>query len=425
MKYVTVVAENYDDAVQKARVEYGNNIRIHSRRSMTVPGGFLWLGKKNRVEITCYLPDAGPAFPWQDEESVRLETSLEKPIEPEQLSESSQAIIGESAPDETVIETLEADIPFVNPVEEKETEADKQIRESSLQTERARNILELNGFSTWFIQKVMASIAQELEGSTIEAAEEFELMLIDKIVSMIDIDRQMQLHPPRVCVIMGPTGTGKTTTIAKMAAIYGLQQRKEFKRTVRLITIDSFRIGAFEQIAYFGQALGMSVQKVTGEDEFSALLEQSSPDDLLLVDTIGRSPRDNELGLRMKSLLSIPDKEETAVILALGAMMKSRDVYRTIEAYRQFGIRSVIVTKTDETDSIGEVLSACAELQLPILFFTDGQHVPKDIHKASAASILSLLKGFSLDFANLWNNQIDIDQNQSDTVSESDENNLP
>ncbi len=394
MKYVTIVAENYDDAVKKARTEYGNSIRIHSRRDLTVRGGFLWLGKKPRVEITCYLPEAPPAFPWQQEHEVDKPTSVAT-APPPPVQEKAE---------EPIVQTLvkEEAQPAVPPVV-----ADR--RDDLIA--KAGGILSSNGFSTWFTDQLLASLQEELAtlGPNGISEDEFELMLVDKIVAQVSIDRNMQLHPPRVCIVMGPTGVGKTTTIAKMAAIYGLQQRPEFKRNVHLVTIDSFRIGAFEQMTSFGEALGMAVHRIESEDEFSGVLAKTNPDDLVLVDTIGRSPRDSDLALRMKTMISTVVADEKAVFLALGATMKQRDLERTIDAYIPFGVRSVIVTKTDETDTIGDVLSVCAQRGLPLLFFTDGQRVPKDIHKASAASILALLRGFSMDFANLWTNQIDIE----------------
>ncbi|MDD2406948.1 MAG: hypothetical protein PHU24_10910, partial [Sphaerochaetaceae bacterium] len=148
MKYVTISAENYDEAVQRARKEYGSSIRIHSRRDLTVRGGFLWLGKKSRVEITCYLPDASISFPWQKEEIVR-----DMVIQPEQQS------IAEPEPIET------------EKIVEKELEAVEQpaINEVKVQNaydhyvDQTSKILQLNGFSPLFSQRVMQSLQVELE----------------------------------------------------------------------------------------------------------------------------------------------------------------------------------------------------------------------------------------------------------------------
>ena len=107
----------------------------------------------------------------------------------------------------------------------------------------------------------------------------------------------------------------------------------------------------------------------------------------------------------MKTLLSVPNREETGFFLALAGAMKIEDIRKAMDQYASFSIRSIIVTKMDETETIGNVLSVSHERATPILFFTDGQRVPKDIHKASASTMLGQLRGFSLDFQNLWMNQ--------------------
>ncbi|PKL10379.1 MAG: hypothetical protein CVV52_18695, partial [Spirochaetae bacterium HGW-Spirochaetae-8] len=99
-------------------------------------------------------------------------------------------------------------------------------------------------------------------------------------------------------------------------------------------------------------------------------------------------------------------RDDCGFFLAISGAMKSQDVARSIDQYASFGLSSIIVTKMDETESIGNVLSVCHQRQMPILFFTDGQRVPKDIHKASASTMLGQLKGFTLDFGNLWVNQV-------------------
>jgi len=415
MKYITITAKNYDDAVKKARSQYGESIRIHSRRDVNARGGFLWLAKHTHVELTCYLSENPPGFGQSEfERSVSRPSAkseaTEKPqtvVEPEATVSISQETISENTPLPTAQELEKVEIATVD---EAPVPSDEQLIAPLL--ERVHAILRLNDFSERFEQVLMEMMSAELIGllPVFPSDQEFELMLVDKIVSLVEIDHKSQLHPLRVFILLGPTGIGKTTTIAKIAALYGLQQVEEYRRKVRIITIDSFRTGAFEQISAFGAALGIPVAKAATENEFFHLLQESDGTDLILVDTIGKSPRDTELALRMKTLLSVPKREETGFYLALSGSMKAKDMHNTLDQYSSYGIRSLVVTKTDETESVGTILSLCHERHLPLLFLTDGQKVPKDIHKASASSLLTMLKGFSLDFSNLWPSQIDIDE---------------
>lgn len=373
MKYVTIVGKDFEEAVHKARENYGPALRIHSRRDVMVRGGFLWMSKRPRVEITCYLVDP-----------TTLETKEKHPL-------------------------VETESPKVEAVVE-ETPVENEVAPSKKESllAHARMLLELNDFSSDFLQKTLNLLQDSLEetDSNELSVLEFELIVVDKIVSLIRIDHETQLHPPHIFVVLGPTGVGKTTTLAKIAALYGLQNAPEYKRSVSMITIDSFRAGAFEQLKAFGTSLGIEVEQVANEEEFYRALTQAEDSDLVLVDTIGKSPRDKDLAVKMKTLLSVPNSEKTRFYLVISSVMKTQDILKAIDQYSSFGISSIIITKLDESETIGNVLSVCHQRELPILFFTDGQRVPKDIHKASASTMLGQLKGFSLDFETLWTNQI-------------------
>lgn len=387
MKYITIVAKDFDEAVKKAREQYGSALRIHSRRDVLGRGGFLWLGKQTHVELTCYLVDS---------------TKDEAP--------PTKSFVEQKRVEESPVEPSEAALPIVDEVVEPDTIED--ISPTAVWYEQllehASVLLHTNDFSDTFTEEVVKLLRLSLNEFAPEeqpSIEEFELMLVDKIVSLITIDHQTQLHPPKIFILLGPTGIGKTTTIAKIAALYGLQQDPEFHKSVHMITIDSFRVGAYEQLAAFGTSLGIGVQRVGNEEDFYRALEAADQADLILVDTIGKSPRDKDLAVKMKALLSVPNREDCGYFLAISGAMKTQDVSRAIDQYASFGISSIIVTKMDETETVGNVLSVCHERSIPILFFTDGQRVPKDIHKASASTMLGQLKGFSLDFQNLWLNQ--------------------
>lgn len=373
MKYITIVAKDFDEAVRKAHEQYGSSLRIHSRRDVMARGGFLWLGKRTHVELTCYLVDP----PKEDAAKERKETV---PVEVEQ------------------------EVPEM--VEELPQLEQADMHHEQL-LEHAVSLLMENDFSDEFTEDVLRLLGDALQEYTVDepSMEEFELLLVDKIVSLVTIDHQTQLRPPKIFVLLGPTGIGKTTTIAKIAALYGLQQDPEFHRSVHMVSIDSFRIGAFEQLAAFGASLGIPVDKVADEQEFYQALQAADEADLVLVDTIGKSPRDKDLAIKMKALLSVPNRSDCGFFLAISGAMKAKDVAKAIDQYTSFGISSVIITKLDETETVGNVLSVCHQKDLPILFFTDGQRVPKDIHKASASTMLGQLKGFSLDFQNLWLSQ--------------------
>jgi flagellar biosynthesis protein FlhF len=427
---ITIVASSYEEAVKEAREQYGDRIRIHSRKDV-VTSGFLGIGKKRHCELTCFLvdepaakksaaPETQEAAPAQEKSAEQLRREAEEERDIRRFEKEAYTPDPESNTPDPALEP-EEEIP---PVEEavEETPAQEEEPEEQQPEEKkdpiepllrhARSILAMNDFSDSYIDWIVRDLKTQLEAAlpAVPTRNEFELLIVDRIVGSVEIDHNSQLHPPKVFALVGPTGVGKTTTIAKIAAIYGTLPPEEMRKNVKIITMDSFRVGAYEQIESFGKALNIPVLRADDEAGFYEALEKADDAELILIDTIGRSPRDNELNVKLQTMLNVPDRKNTRCYLAVSASMKKIDIDRVFEQFRMFNIVSVIVTKADETQTIGNILSICHDRHVPLLFITDGQMVPRDIHKASSAFVLSLLKGFNMDFNSLWNTQIGSDE---------------
>lgn len=456
--YITIVAPTYEEAVRKARDQYGDRLRIHSRKDV-VSKGFLGITKSKHCELTCFLAgEQGSGLvdvPREREDAVssskdssvsskasgdeieeadirrfELEAKTPDPVSGKYRESDMQESKDEDISSSWNAEDAKAHVPEnivvaeQSPVygEEEANPKDGDPSESAygkkggaeLDTlmDHARKLLYENDFSTDYIDWITNDLRMQLEPvlPVVPSKDEFELLVVDRIVGSVEIDHNSQLHPPRVFVLVGPTGVGKTTTIAKIAAVYGTLPPEGIRRKVSIITMDSFRVGAYEQIENFGKALGIPVYRADDEAGFYEALEQTQDSELVLVDTIGKSPRDGELNVKMRTMLNVPDKKNLKCYLTVSASMKRVDIDSVFEQFGSYGISSVIVTKTDETQTIGNILSICHSKKLPLLFITDGQKVPRDIHKASSAFMLSLLKGFNMDFNALWNTQIGSDE---------------
>ncbi len=187
-----------------------------------------------------------------------------------------------------------------------------------------------------------------------------------------------------VAAVIGPTGVGKTTTVAKLAARFCLRNGN---RHLALISTDSFRIGAQEQLHDYARILDVPVRTATDADQLNAALNSFADKRLVLIDTAGMSQHDAGLGEQLSMLVS--GHKNVHCFLTLSATTQRSSLALAIEAFSAARPDACILTKVDETASLGGVFSALIQAQLPLAFSTDGQRVPEDLHVARAHSLVN------------------------------------
>ncbi len=190
----------------------------------------------------------------------------------------------------------------------------------------------------------------------------------------------------RVAVLIGPTGVGKTTTIAKLAANFALVAGKK----VGVITIDTYRIAAVDQLKTYADIIGIPIQVAYSPKELREAITKMHDRDLILIDTAGRS-QNNEI--QIAELRNYLEGLNVEIHLVLSATTKEADIEDVIRVFGVLPIDRIIVTKLDETTSHGVILQACSLANVPIAFLTTGQGVPEDIEVADGQRIAELILG--------------------------------
>ncbi len=208
---------------------------------------------------------------------------------------------------------------------------------------------------------------------------ELEQMLADELSVTGPI--QATSGQGRVVALVGPTGVGKTTTIAKLAANYRLRENKR----VGLITVDTYRIAAVEQLRTYADIIDLPMEIVSTPREMREAIHRMSDLDLILMDTAGRSPRDEVKIQELKSMLTEAEPDE--VHLVLSAVGGARSLTTTAERFATVGTTALLVTKLDEATTLGNLLSVTRSCGLPISYLTDGQNVPDDIRVAEVSGL--------------------------------------
>ena len=204
------------------------------------------------------------------------------------------------------------------------------------------------------------------------------------LASELNITGDELLEQGGVLAVVGPTGVGKTTTIAKLAARFALRHGN---RHIALISTDSYRIGAQEQLATYARILDVPIRMASNVEELNIALNAFAEKRLVLVDTAGMSMRDVRIGEHL-SLLSSGNRP-VRTFLALSAATQHAAMRQTIKSFSIAGPEAVILTKMDETASLGGAFAALVDSSLPVAYITDGQKVPEDIQLARTHSLVS------------------------------------
>ncbi|KZN65137.1 flagellar biosynthesis regulator FlhF [Pseudoalteromonas luteoviolacea CPMOR-1] len=208
--------------------------------------------------------------------------------------------------------------------------------------------------------------------------------LLNMVVNQMHTTNNDILRQGGVYAMVGPTGVGKTTTVAKLAAL-GAQKYGADK--VALITTDTYRIGAYEQLATYGRIIGCPVKQVKDANELAEVLYHLRNKRLVLIDTAGMSQRDLRLTEQLNTLMR-SSRVDIRSYLVLSATSQMHVLQETVNHFKKVNLSGCIFTKLDECLSLGEIISIAIQNRLPIGYLTNGQRVPEDIRVANAQKLV-------------------------------------
>lgn len=206
---------------------------------------------------------------------------------------------------------------------------------------------------------------------------------IETLVSDVVVANDDVLERGGVVALAGPTGVGKTTTIAKLAARYALRHGR---KRVALVTIDNYRIGAHEQLRTYGRILDVPVYTVKNPEEMRGTLDDLVDKALVLIDTAGMSHRDRRIHEQFAILGAA--QPNIKIYLVLAATTQLSGMLEIAQVFKGLSLQGCVLTKLDESAQLGAALSAVIAQRLPLVYLSDGQRVPEDLHVARAKNLV-------------------------------------
>ena len=371
MEYFTETASSDREAMDKINAKYGERAKILTRRSVRI-GGVLGMFTKEGIEMSGYLSDD-----IHKRKKINLENEKKKILETAKSEKTIQNVLNEVQSLKEYFDTS------INGVEKKH---------SSIET--IETILSENEFSFSYIQDISDRLKRSLTIEELENLNSVKDRVSEWIGESININDTENFNRAKVVILVGPTGVGKTTTIAKLAATHGFNSQSKYAKSVRMITIDNYRIGAKKQIETYGEIMGIPVACVESYKELEQKINLFQDADLILVDTIGKSPKDYMKLAEMREMLDACGTN-SEVYLAMSATTKISDVREILRQFEPFNYKSIILTKLDETMRIGNIISVLSEKNKSLTYLTDGQVVPQDIEKVTSKRLMRTVEGLN------------------------------
>lgn len=274
--------------------------------------------------------------------------------------------------------------------EEKE-EKERVINKNQAYFDLIRNQLIQNEVQECYVKQILNEneIEENLGNNT--TLDNILASVYQKIVLKIGSPHLIDLKTKRTRYIffIGPTGVGKTTTIAKIASMMKLAKKSK----VALVTADTYRIAAVEQLKVYANILGIPLNVVYTVEEMDKLKDELRGYDLVLVDTAGRSHNNKEQKEDLCNILKTVPESDREIFLVLSATTKYQDLINITNTYSEICKYSIIFTKLDETDKIGNIFNIRILTGAPLSYVTQGQNVPNDIGKIDAQKIAKQLLG--------------------------------
>ncbi|MEC0296550.1 MULTISPECIES: flagellar biosynthesis protein FlhF [Peribacillus] len=377
MKVKKYLAPTMNEAMKRIREELGSDAVILSSKAVYT-GGFIGLFKKRNIEVIAAMDPLSQSIQTvTKQKSKKLPSKLgmaSPALEANEGNRESADLLKEIEGLKDLIKSLQVYSPdrkYPGKLQKMHEYLTEQEVDRSLRSKIMDELLE-----KWFVFKQQST------------DEEVQVWLEEAMFGILDkVDNGKTGLQKKYINFVGPTGVGKTTTLAKVAAETMLKHDKK----VAFITTDTYRIAAIDQLKTYAKILNVPIEVAYNLEDFKRAAERFSHYDFVFIDTAGRNFRNAQYVKDLNEIIHFTDEMETYLVLSLTSKQKDME-----DIYRQFAaipLKQVIFTKADETSTFGPVFNFIHTHKLGAAYITDGQNVPDDIEIATSSQLMKMAFG--------------------------------
>jgi flagellar biosynthesis protein FlhF len=399
MRVKRYVVDSMPDALQRIRADLGKDAIIINTKNIKT-GGLFGLFTRKQIEVIAAIDAHKTVEPPQRTSSTQINVQKEK-IEKEPNVYDLKSVVSKRTNQQansfdSALKAEQAPTPLVNSgtnssqvIEENKEEQIKPKSNPLINFSPLRLKLEQQGVDEEFITEIVKTVEMRYPAALLQSEQslfQHAKLVVEDILSRTK-NSELISKESKFLKFFGPTGVGKTTTIAKLAAEGVLKN----KRKVGLITTDTYRIGAVEQLRTYANILNVPLEVVFQPMDMEIAIEKLKASDLIFMDTAGRNYRNQN---HANDLIKyFPHINGTVNYLVLSLTAKNHDMIDIINNFQHIHVENVIFTKADETRTYGSILNMVCRYKLSLSYITTGQNVPDDIQVASPGKIANLILG--------------------------------
>jgi flagellar biosynthesis protein FlhF len=385
MRVKRFVANDIQEAMAKIKSEMGTEaVILHTRHFKE--GGVLGMFKRSYVEVTAALENR------QNEVQSKLSVSQRETGASVSLPKANPEEKWKKKPADSPNLAIEFNnIKRAMAQTSKQNEADEDSTTFTRLGQQLFERLKKQGVEEKLATKAVRTSLQQMSMNSHASKEQIRDIFFNTLLKPVKnkskpvVFKTGRTRKTKVFAMVGPTGVGKTTTIAKIAAMYALMEKKK----VAFVTVDTYRIAAVEQLKTIGDIMNVPVYVVYSLNQLEQCLMSITDSEIVFIDTAGRSHKNDMQIEELSNYLEIAKPDE--IFLALSSTSKYEDLLNIMNVYKDLDITRLIFTKLDETSYYGSIYNILNKTKYPLAYFTNGQSIPEDIEAADPVKLVQLL----------------------------------